>query len=209
MFVTGTQSLDIDTSTRPAPAGPPAAAGRGESAMRRVAMSMCLVAAGALLAAGEVTACGDKLLVLGRHARSQRVHGAIQHGSILVFLDEGGHLQTALREMGLQRDLELAGHSVRIVSDPAKLVAEIRSRAHDVLIADVVEAAALGSEVLATPGAPALLPVVVNPTGDEWAEAAARSSCIRQSPSVGKHYLAVIDEAIVQRRARQRARERQ
>jgi hypothetical protein len=176
--------------------------------MRRVAMSLCLVAAGALLAEGEVRACGDKLLVLGRDVRSQRVHGAVQHGSILVFLDEGGHLQEALRERGLRQDLELAGHSLRMVSDPAELVAEIRSGAHDVLIVDIATAAALGSEVLSVPGGPILLPVVVNPTGDEWAEAAARFSCIRRSPSLGKHYLAVIDEAIVQRRARQRAREK-
>ena len=165
---------------------------------------LCLVTGAALLAA-EAHACGDKLLVLGRHPRSQRAHGAVQRASILVLLDGGGHLQGALREMRLERDLELAGHTLRLVTTPDELAAEIRSGRHDVLMADVSEAAALRSGLLAAPGSPTLLPVIVNATGDEWAQAEADLSCVRQSPSAGQHYLAVIERAILQRKAQRRA----
>jgi hypothetical protein len=148
-------------------------------------------------------ACGDKLLVLGQRVRSQRAHGAARRGSVLVFLDASGQLQGALREMRLGRDLELAGHRLQEVSTPDDLVEQIRSGAHDVLLADISEVGAFETELLA-PGSPTLLPVVVNATGDEWAEAEARYSCIRRSPSAGKHYLAVIEEVLAERRARRR-----
>jgi hypothetical protein len=173
-----------------------------------MAVSLCLVAGGALIGTGEVGACGDKLLVLGRHVSSQRAHGAVRRGSILVFLDDHGDLRMALHESRLQRDLELAGHSLRMVSRRADLVAEIRTGAYDVVIAGIADAAALRSEVQAAPGGPILIPLVVNTTGDEWAEAAAEFSCIRESPSLGKHYLVVIEEAIVQRRAREGTKKR-
>jgi hypothetical protein len=162
----------------------------------------------ALLADAGVRACGDKLLVLGRHVRSQRAHGAVQRASILVLLDAGGHLQAALREMRLGRDLELAGHTLRTVTNGADLVEQIRSGDHDILLAGIPEAAALRSELLAAPGSPTLLPVVVNATGDEWAEAAGDLRCISRSPSAGKHYLTVIEEVMRQRQTQRRAMER-
>jgi len=176
--------------------------------MRGVAAGLCLVAGMGLLAGGEVRACGDKLLVLGRHVRSQRAHGAVQRASILVLLDAGGHLEAALREMRLERDLELAGHSLRVVATSGDLVEQLRSGDHHILIADISEAAALGSELLSAPGSPTLLPVVVNATGDEWAEATGDFRCISRSPSAGKHYLTVIEEVMRQRQAQKRARER-
>jgi hypothetical protein len=174
--------------------------------MRRVALGLCLAAGAGLLTDGEVRACGDKLLVLARHVRSQRAHGAVRRASILVFLDSRGHLEAALREMRLQQDLELAGHTLRMVATPGDLVGQIRSGDHDILLADISEAAALRSRLLAAPGSPALLPVVVNATGDEWAEAAGEWRCISRSPSAGEHYLTVIEEVMRQRQAQKRAK---
>ena len=153
-------------------------------------------------------ACGDKLLVMGRHVRSQRARGAVQRASILVLLDAGGHLQAALRDMRLQRNLELAGHTLRVVTNPADLVEQVRSGTHDILMADISEAGALRSEPDGRAGQPVLLPVVVNATGDEWAEAQAEWSCITRSTSATKHYLAVIEEVLAQRRGQKRSSER-
>jgi hypothetical protein len=164
--------------------------------------------AGAAFAAAEARACGDKLLVIGRHPRSQRAHGAVQRASILVLLDGRGQLHEALREMRLERDLQLAGHRLRMVST-ANLVEQVRSGDYDILMADISEAGALPPELLAAPGSPTLLPVIVNATGDEWAEAEATFSCVRRSPSVGKHHLTVIEKLMRQRQAQARARGRE
>jgi hypothetical protein len=164
--------------------------------------------AGAAFAAAEARACGDKLLVIGRHPRSQRAHGAVQRASILVLLDGRGQLHEALREMRLERNLQLAGHRLRMVST-ANLVEQVRSGDYDILMADISEAGALPPELLAAPGSPTLLPVIVNATGDEWAEAEATFSCVRRSPSVGKHHLTVIEKLMRQRQAQARARGRE
>jgi len=155
---------------------------------------------------GMASACGDKLLVLGRHVRSQRAYGAVQRASILVFLDDRGELEAALREMRLQRDLQLAGHRLKVVSTTGELVDQVRSGDHDILMADISEAGALPPGLLTAPGSPTLLPVIVNATGDEWAEAEATFSCVRRSPSAGKHHLIVIEKVMRQRQAQARAR---
>ena len=173
--------------------------------MSKVAACLCLMA-GAAFAAAEARACGDKLLVIGRHPRSQRAHGAVQRASILVLLDDRGHLQEALREMRLERDLQLAGHRLRMVSTTGNLVEQVRSGDYDILMADISEASVFPPELLAAPGSPTLLPVIVNATGDEWAEAEARFSCVRRSPSAGKHHLTVIEKLMRQRQAQARAR---
>jgi hypothetical protein len=170
--------------------------------MGRTAVGLGLLAGLSFLADRELVACGDKLLVMGRHVRSQRAHGAVQRASILVLLDAGGHLQAALRDMRLQRNLELAGHTLKFVTNPADLVEQVRSGTHDILMTDVSDAGALRSELMAAPGTPVLLPVVVNATGNEWAEAQAEWSCITRSTSATKHYLAMIEEVLAQRRVR-------
>jgi hypothetical protein len=172
--------------------------------MRRTAWSVCLAAVGCLFP-GDLSACGDKLLVVGRHLRSARAHGAVQRASILVLLDGRGHIQAALRETRLKRDLELAGHKLRLVSTPGELAAQVGSGRHDILIADVSEAAALRTGVLAAPGSPILLPVVTDAEVDPG-QAEARLSCVERSPSAGKHYLAVIEKVMAQRRTQAPAR---
>lgn len=176
--------------------------------MGRIAVGLGVLAGLSFLATGEVLSCGDKLLVLGRHVRSQRARGAVQHASILILLDAGGHLQAALHDGRLERDLKLAGHSLRVVATPADLVEQVRSGTHDIVMADLSEARALRSNLMAAPGSPALLPVVVNATGGEWAEAQAEFSCITRSTSATKHYLTVIEEVLAHRRARKRSSER-
>jgi hypothetical protein len=168
--------------------------------MRTVARGLGFWVAASLLA-GPGLACGDKLLVVdGRRVRSQRAHGAIQRASILVYADPQGHLQAAIHDTSLGRDLELAGHTVRLASSRDEVNREIRAGNYDVLLADISQIIELDPELLNEPGSPFLLPVIVNATGEEWAEAAARYQCIRRSPSTDKHYLAVIEEVMTERR---------
>jgi hypothetical protein len=174
--------------------------------MRRAATGAWFVAAGGLLGACDLLACGDKPLTISRPVRSQRAHGAVRRASILVLLDARGHLEAALHQTDLERDLKLAGHRLREVRTRTDLSQQVRAGVHDILLVDVGEAAALGPELLQTPGSPSLLPVLVNATGEEWEEAVTGLQCIRGSPSLGKHYLTVIEEVMAQRNVK-RAKE--
>ena len=176
--------------------------------MRWIPAGLGLVAGALLLAGSEAHACGDKFLVIGRSVRSQRAHGAVQRASILVYLDAGGRLQAAMKELQLESNLRLAGHTLRSVESRAELDEQARSGRYDILLADISEMVALEGEVGSSPARPVLLPVIYNPTGEELAEAEAEFSCVVRSPSTKKHYLAVIDDAMVQRKKQAQSRKR-
>jgi hypothetical protein len=125
--------------------------------MRTVTRGLSLAVAASLLV-GEGLACGDKLLVIGRPVRSQRAHGAVDRASILVYLDAQGRLQATIEETSLGRDLALAGHTVRLASSADEIRDEVRSGAHDILLADIEDIVELETELLDDPGSPSLLP---------------------------------------------------
>ncbi len=68
------------------------------------------------------------------------------------------------------------------------------------MLADISEMTALEQAVGSSPRSPHLLPVIHNATGEELEQAKAEFSCVLSSPSTQKHYLAVIDEAMVLRK---------
>jgi len=167
--------------------------------MRKILLSLML-AGGALLGAREAGACGDKFLVIGRGVRQQRLQGAVRRASILLYLDAQGHLQSALAESKLESNLKLAGHRLHSAQGRSQLAESLASGKYDIILADISEVPAL-EQVVGSGGArPFLLPVIYNSTGDELAEAKAEFSCVMNSPSTSKHYLAVIDEAMVLQR---------
>ena len=174
--------------------------------MRRILLGVGLVSGALLLAWTEARACGDKFLVIGRGVRYQRAHGAVQRASIVMYLDPKGHLEAVLKESRLEANLKLAGHTLRSVADRSELGEILRSERYDILLADISEMVNLEGEVQSA-ARPFFLPVIYNPSGEELAEAERQYSCVMKSPSTKRHYLAVIDDAIVQKQ-KARAAER-
>jgi hypothetical protein len=174
--------------------------------MRKITPVVGLLVGALLLALPDGWACGDKFLVIGRGVRSQRTRGAVQHAAILAYLDGAGRLNAALRGLKLEKDLRLAGHTLRPVASAAELREEVRSGRYDILLADISEMVGLEPEVGAAPGRPFLLPMIYNATGEELAEAEGQYECVMRSPSTRKDYLAVIDEAMTQRKKQEKAR---
>ncbi len=167
--------------------------------MRKILLGLVL-AGGALIAAREAGACGDKFLVIGRGVRQQRAHGAVQRASILLYMDAKGQLEAALGEQKVQTHLKLAGHTLGSAAGRSELSERLASGKYDIVLASLSEMTTLEPAVGSGPTRPFLLPVIHNPTGEELAEAEAEFSCVMRSPSTKKHYLAVIDEAMVLRK---------
>ncbi len=164
--------------------------------MRKILLGLVL-AVSAVCGAREAGACGDKFLVIGRGVRQQRAQGAVHAASILLYLDAKGQLDAALREEKVETHLKLAGHKLRSVASRAELAERLASGTYDIVLASLTEMTAVEQAVRSGPARPFLLPVIYNPTGDELAQAEAEFSCVMRSPSTKKHYLAVIDEAMV------------
>ena len=167
--------------------------------MRRLLLGLGL-AATTLLAGGDALGCGDKFLVVGRGVRAQRLGGAVHHASILIYVSPKGGLDAALRETGLDRDLRLAGHKVRAVADRRQLDAALASGKQDIVLAGIADMTALEPLVGAAPTRPSLLPIIYNPTGEELEAAQGEYRCVMRSPSTQQGYLAVIEDAMKQRR---------
>ena len=158
-----------------------------------------LVLVSAALLTGDALACGDKFLVIGRGVRAQRVSGAVHHASILIYVSPTGDLDAALRETRLDRELSLAGHKVRSVSEAKQLDSALAAGGYDLVVAAISDMPALEPKLAESPDRPALLPLIYNPTGEELEAAKREYRCVMRSPSTQQGYLAVIEDAMARR----------
>jgi ABC-type amino acid transport substrate-binding protein len=166
-------------------------------------MRKSLVAFGGLVAVLLVSqslfACGDKLVLLGRGIRFQRMLAAKHPATILVYLNPGSGISAADREYQLRPLLKLAGHKPRAVTSAAELTTELGSGKYDVVLADYADAAALEKEVQAAKAKPALIPVVYNSSADQRAAAEKQYSCLVAPAKKNYDLLSVVDQAMVSR----------
>jgi hypothetical protein len=155
--------------------------------------------AGILLAANSLVACGDKLVLLGRGIRFQRMIATKHPASILVYLNPGSGISSADREYQLRPLLKLAGHKPHSVATATELTREIDSGTYDLILADYSDAAALEKQLTAAKSKPALIPVMYNPSPDQRAAAEKEYSCLLAPAKKNYDLLKVIDEAMTTR----------
>jgi len=153
--------------------------------------------AGILLASDSLVACGDKLVLLGRGIRFQRMIAAKHPATILVYLNPGSGISAADREYQLRSLLKLAGHKPRAVATEAELTKEIGSGSYDLILADYSDVVALRKQIPATK--PAVIPVLYLPSADQRAAAEKEYSCLVAPAKKNYDLLKVIDQAMATR----------
>jgi hypothetical protein len=168
--------------------------------MRKILVAAVSLAA--CLAGIDGFSCGDKFLVIGRGPRSQRAKGAVQKAAILMYMDPRSALPAAIKEQGLESDLKLAGHKLRVLEDRRAVGDTLRAQPYDIVLAGISDMESLEREMGASPSRPILLPILYDPTAEELAAARRRFQCVMKSPGKKQHYLAVIDDAMVLRQKR-------
>jgi hypothetical protein len=151
----------------------------------------------ALVLGGDVLACGDKLVIVGRGLRPKRK--AASRASILVYAPPGGSLPAALGEGGLQQNLEKAGHRLSRVATDEELKKALGAGGYDLVFADFAVAPRVEAEASRAPAHPTVLPTLYNPSPAELKAAEGEFQCVIQSPGKEKDYLAVIDAAMATR----------
>jgi hypothetical protein len=155
--------------------------------------------AGILCLVQPLFACGDKLVLLGRGIRFQRMIATKHPATILVYMNPGAGISAADREYQLRSLLKLAGHKPRAVSTPGELTKEIGSGSYDLILADYSDAAALEKQIPAAKPKPVLIPVVYNPSADQRAAAEKQYSCLVTPAKKNYDLLSVVDQAMVSR----------
>jgi hypothetical protein len=167
--------------------------------MRKSFVALFGVLAGVLLFSQSVLGCGDKLVLLGRGIRFQRMLATKHPASILVYLNPTAGISAADREYELRSVLKLAGHKPRAVTSAAELKTELGSGNYDVVLVDYSDAATLQREVETSKAKPALIPVVYNPTASQRAAAEKEYSCLISPAKKNYDLLSVVDQAMVSR----------
>ena len=166
--------------------------------MRKSAFALGALAA--FLCLGQpLFACGDKLVLLGRGIRFQRMIATKHPATILVYLNPSAGISGADKEYQLRSLLKFAGHKPRAVSSAAELTTELGSGKYDLVLADYSDAPALEKEVHAAKASPALIPVVYNPSANQRAAAEKEYSCLIAPAKKNYDLLTVVDQAMVSR----------
>ncbi|HKC12936.1 MAG TPA: hypothetical protein VKI41_12960 [Vicinamibacteria bacterium] len=147
---------------------------------------------------GHVFACGDKLVVVGRGLKANRL-SAPRRASILVYADPKGALPAALEEGHLRKDLERAGHRLRTATSREEFDAALGTGTYDLVLADFKAAPLLEPAVQAAASKPTVLPTLFNPSDADLAAALRQYTCVVKSPSDQKNYMIVINEAMAER----------
>jgi len=153
----------------------------------------------ATAASGEVLACGDKLVIVGRGLRATRLRGAPHRASILVYADPGGSLPAALEEGHLRSDLERAGHRLRTATSREEFDTALGTGTYDLVLADFKTAALLEPAVKASASKPTVLPTLFHPSDAELSAASSQFTCVVKSPGDVKDYMSVINAALAER----------
>lgn len=164
--------------------------------MRRPLFAIAALA-GLLCAVQPVFGCGDKLVLLGRGIRFQRMIATKHPATILVYLNPGAGISAADREYQLRSLLKLAGHKPRVVATATELTREIGSGSYDLILADYSDAVALQKQIPAAKRA--LIPVLYNPTADQRAAVEKEYSCLVAPAKKNYDLLKVIDQAMTTR----------
>jgi len=125
--------------------------------MRTLAAALVVsVALGAT--ASPASACGDKLLVIGR--RVKRVPPAKHPATVLLYLRPDSVLPAAAREMKLETTLRQAGHHVVVVDEEEGLRSRLAGGGYDFVLTDLSDAASVVEEAERASGAPDVVPVL-------------------------------------------------
>lgn len=158
---------------------------------------MLLLAAGAA-GRGDLIACGEKFLVVGRGTRFQRAPIPPASAAILVYADTASNLPRALTKLDLDAALRKAGYHPTSVDSPGALARAFDTGKWDLVL---VDAAAVESvrTLLRGVAAPALLPVFYNPTSAEWKQAAKQYPVALRAPAKNQVFLDAVEEALASR----------
>jgi ABC-type amino acid transport substrate-binding protein len=164
--------------------------------MRAVGPILAIVTAMLLQNTDTLQACGDKFLLVGRGVSFHRAYAAIYPASIVVYAQPQGHAAKAIRDPRLQAELKQAGHRVLLVETDAALQRALESDRVDLVLTDVADADRMSKQAAASPSAPAVLPVMYEPTKDEAKDVEARYHCQLKSSDRVDRYLSTIDDAM-------------
>jgi len=163
--------------------------------MRRCALVAILSAAMVACCSVSANACGDKLLVLGRGIRLEALLGN-RTAKILAYQHAGTHGAELIADPEFQSALKNAGYQLRIVRDTEELEVALRLGKYDLLLSDIADTDAVEPTLQSASTAPALIPILYQPTKPDLATAEKRYRYVLKAPRKAGGNVSVIEHAL-------------
>ena len=162
-------------------------------------MFRTILVTGFLLAALVLTdrnlsACGDKFLVLGRSVGYQSLLKASKPGTIVLY-NTASLPKSFSKGGGFDLLMSVAGHQLRTVSDQASLTRALASGKIDLVLADTVTSRQI-SAVVNTSSTAVVVPIVMNTTSSERAVFEKEFGCMLRLPADARKVVDALDRAM-------------
>jgi DNA-binding NtrC family response regulator len=161
--------------------------------MKRWLVVGLLVLAG-LGPANDLSACGDKFLIISRGTRFQRA-AFRRPANILIYSDSNSTLTQSLGNVPVAATLSKAGYRTTSVSGALELENALRSGGWDLVVTDLADGAALRGRVQG-PNAPLVLPVAFKPTKQDLNQAKKDFKVVVKGPIKSQYFLDVVDATV-------------
>jgi hypothetical protein len=162
--------------------------------MRKLLVSFLFVTTLLGCTAPLASACGDKVLVLGRGVKFGNIASSY-HASIIAFVPDSVAQSAAVNDPRFQAALQKAGHKLRLVQQPDVLEQAVQSGKYDIILVDLQDAEIVDKEVAAAGVNTVVMPVVYDGPELKTAETA-EFRCVRKTNGKDSSCFSTIDKAI-------------
>ena len=149
------------------------------------------------MTSADVSACGDKFLVIARGTRFQRASVARVSASILLYANPTSNMPKALANVPVESVLRKAGYQPTTVMSKSEFESALGRGGWDLIVLDLAEGPQMISRV--RDASPAVLSVAYNITGGDLADARKRYQHVLKSPTRSQSFLDAVDEALAAR----------
>jgi hypothetical protein len=170
---------------------------------RAVAATVAFLVVGSI-ASQELSACGDKFLLLGRGVRFQRAYAAIHPASILLVVPPKSVKAAAVRDSRLKNALQMAGHRVDVVQ-AARLQEALAGSRYDIILAEGADVMGVKNALSAAAKKPAIIGVIEDPGTADGTAARLGLDAVLKTPQPLPDILRLLDDVMKARIEKARA----
>ena len=159
--------------------------------MKRGQMLACGVVAGVLVTLGgpNLSACGDKFLVVSRGTRFQRA-APLRNATILLYANPASGMPQMIGSLSADATLKKAGYRPTTVSSADEFDKALARGGWNLVVADVADMPSVQPKLRGV----AALAVV--PSSDDIKNAKRQYQCVLKSPTRTQALLDAVDEAL-------------
>jgi hypothetical protein len=163
--------------------------------MKHTLFAVAFLVLAGVVVSNDLSACGDKFLVVSRGTRFQRAALARHPSAILVYANPASSLPKALGSIQVDATLRKAGYRPTSVLTADDLDKALKQGGWDLVLADMTDSSAVRGRLQGN-GAPMLLPVIYNAKGAELANAKKDYQRVVKAPLKSEAFLEAIDDAL-------------